>query len=155
MITYVDGNLLASVCDAIVLPVNCDGAVDNPVLGAMRGPQPESLATYKLACMCGLLTVGKVFTTYARSANPWWIVYFPIRRFEREPVTMQSIEAGLDDLRRECGARRMVSLALPVLGCISGGLREDQVKPLIEKKLGGLDMDIQIYCRGGFSTVAA
>src|SRR3954453_12882719 len=58
---------------------------------------------------------------------------------------LKDIEAGLSTLRREYQALGIESIAMPALGCGNGGLEWSAVKSMIERYLGDLPIDIEVY----------
>ena len=56
---------------------------------------------------------------------------------------------GLDDLRHVIEELEISSIALPPLGCGHGGLDWDDVRSLIEERLGDLDVVVHLYAPEG------
>ena len=60
-------------------------------------------------------------------------------------ATLVHVNHVLHALRNFVQKEKVTSLALPRLACGVGGLNWDDVKPLIEKQLGDLDIPVYIY----------
>ena len=60
-------------------------------------------------------------------------------------ATLTHVNHVLHALRNFVQKEKVPSLALPRLACGVGGLNWDEVKPLIEKQLGDLDIPVYIY----------
>ena len=60
-------------------------------------------------------------------------------------ATVSHVNHALHALRALIEKERIASVALPRLACGVGGLNWDEVKPLIEKQLGGLDIQVYVY----------
>ena len=71
--------------------------------------------------------------------GPRWLINFPSKKHWRQPSKLEWIVEGLKDLRRVIEAKKIVSIALPPLGCGNGGLDWSDVRPEIERILGSLD----------------
>jgi hypothetical protein len=72
-------------------------------------------------------------------------INFPAKQHWKSPSQLVFIIDGLSDLRRILIELDIISVALPTLGCGSGRLDWNTVKPLIERELVDLDIDIQVY----------
>ena len=74
------------------------------------------------------------------------ILNFPTKGHWREGSNLSDIEAGLKYLAENYEKLEINSIALPPLGCGQGGLNWKDVKGLINKYLGPLDLlDVYVY----------
>jgi O-acetyl-ADP-ribose deacetylase (regulator of RNase III) len=74
------------------------------------------------------------------------ILNFPTKGHWREGSNLSDIEAGLKYLAENYEKLEINSIALPPLGCGQGGLNWKDVKSLINKYLGPLDLlDVYVY----------
>lgn len=60
-------------------------------------------------------------------------------------ASLSQVNHTLHALRNFAQKEKLTSLALPRLACGVGGLNWDDVKPLIEKQLGDLDIPVYVY----------
>ncbi|MEK4297926.1 macro domain-containing protein [Oceanobacillus sp. FSL W8-0428] len=78
--------------------------------------------------------------------NPKYIINFPTKRHWRNKSRLDDIKIGLMDLKKEIERLDLKSIAIPPLGCGNGGLKWEDIRPLIELKFKDLDdVQIQIY----------
>ena len=92
-------------------------------------------------------------TNVSTSVKSWRLISAPNRLFLCFPTKIIPqkrselvwIEDGLSDLRQLIPTLWIKSLALPALGCGLGGLPWRDVKPLIEKHLGDLNIPVRVY----------
>lgn len=161
-VELVEGDMFESGAEALVNTVNCVGVMGKGLALEFKRRFPNMFRTYALACKCGEVRVGRmcVVDVHGESADrphspglqdDWTplftnrVVNFPTKENWRNPSKLEYIESGLDDLRRCIVNMKFKSIAVPALGCQNGGLDWDVVRPLIEKKLDGLDCRILLY----------
>lgn len=72
-----------------------------------------------------------VFDTHVTGPRRY-IINSPTKKHGRGSSRLTDIEAGLDALVSTVREHRIASLAIPALGCGNGGLRWQEVRPLIE-----------------------
>lgn len=97
---------------------------------------PENYNAYKRACDEGAVKVGRMFVWSAGALGadgPRFIINFPTKEHWRSRSKLSYIRAGLDDLVRQLKELSITSVAVPPLGCGHGGLRWEDVRPLIEQ----------------------
>ncbi len=117
--------------DAVVIPVNTQGV---PGAGlAKRAAQrwPLWARLYKQTCADGRLRPGTVVAHHGVGGAPI-LVDFPTKVDWREPSNLELIETGLQALQHWLLRHHEVkSIAVPALGCGLGGLRWEDVYPLL------------------------
>ena len=147
MIKYVKGDIFQSRCEAITNPVNCVGVMGAGLALAFKERYPENFDAYKKACETKELHMSKSFFFELEGpSNPKWIVNFPTKMDWKNPSKTAWIRFGLLRLAKEIQNRKIQSIAIPRLGCGRGGLVWDEIKPVIEDKLGHLeDVVIEVY----------
>lgn len=147
MITEAHGNLLQADVEALVNTVNTVGVMGKGIALQFARAYPAMLADYEAAAKRGEVRLGQmhVWENHALS-GPRWIINFPTKGHWRARSRLADIDAGLSDLVdvvRRLGIR---SLAVPPLGCGSGGLSWADVKPRIEKSLAELpEIDVRLF----------
>ena len=130
MIRYTQGNLLKAPAEALVNTVNEIGMMGKGIALMFREAFPETARAYEQAAKAGQVRVGRMFVTENRDliGGPRWIIHFPTKRHWRQPSKLDWIREGLWDLMRVINERQISSIALPPLGCGSGGLDWELVR---------------------------
>jgi O-acetyl-ADP-ribose deacetylase (regulator of RNase III) len=140
MIEHASGNILEADVEALVNTVNCVGIMGRGIALQFKDAFPENFKAYKVACDREELQPGRMFvfeTGYV--TNPKYIINFPTKRHWRGKSRIEDIKTGLESLVQVILKRRIGSIAIPPLGSGLGGLDWHQVRPRIEKALGGLE----------------
>ena len=129
------GNILKANAQALVNPVNCVGVAGKGLALLFRRAWPANYNIYVAACKNGQLRPGRlhIFPT-GRLGNPKWIINFPTEDDWRDKSKLIYIEAGLDALVIACLTNRIERVAIPPLGCGLGGLKWEDVEPLIRER---------------------
>ena len=139
MIEFQSGDLLKADVEALVNTVNTVGVMGKGIALQFRQAFPRNYEAYRRASSQGEVQPGRVFIfRTGELANPRFIINFPTKRHWRHKARLEDIRAGLVDLVNVVRREGIRSLAVPPLGCGSGGLRWAEVKPLIETALGPL-----------------
>lgn len=142
MITYLEGDLFTSPAQVIVNPVNTDGVMGKGIALECKKRYPKMFDHYKMCCDKKQLEIGKLMIWYAAD---YWVLLFPTKKHWHNPSKLEYIEKGLIKFVNTYAEKHIVSIAFPRLGCGNGGLHWDEVKPLMEKYLNPLPIDIFIY----------
>ena len=146
MITYKTGNLLEAPVEALVNAVNTAGVMGKGIALQFKNAFPANFKAYSEAVKSGSFQLGKVLMV---PVNPTgkvrYIVNFPTKGHWRYPSKIAWIESGLQDLKIQIKEKGIKSIALPRLGCGNGGLDWTQVRPIIEKEMNDLDVEIIIF----------
>lgn len=146
MLQFRTGNLFDSSMQTLVNAVNVVGVMGKGVALQFKERYPAMYEAYQAKCQKGELKLG---TLHLFKADDHWILNFPTKGHYRAKSKLADIEAGLIRLRDSYQQLGIVSLALPALGCGYGGLDWQEVRPLIERYLGGLPIPIEVYEPGG------
>jgi len=143
VITYVKGNLFSSPAKVLVNTVNTVGVMGKGIAKEFKAIYPEMFREYQALCESGELVPGKLFL-YKTSHK--WVLNFPTKRHWRQKSKVEDIEAGLRTFAEQYDTFGVHSFAFPQLGCGNGELDwEMQVRPLMERFLGPLPVDIHIH----------
>ena len=155
MLKYLTGDIWGSKADAIVIPVNTVGVMGAGLALEVKKRYPQVFKEYKDDCKRGLLQVGHI-RTYIPSNEEYCLLFFPTKKDWLKPSKLEYIEEGLKDLVLTIRLLKWTgiqSIALPQLGCGCGGLKWEDVKPLMEKYLKDdvdlKNVEIKIYVKGG------
>ena len=139
MIESRTGDLLATDAEALVNTVNCVGHMGRGVALQFKKSWPANFQAYAAACQRQEVQPGRMFVfETGQLTNPRFIINFPTKRHWRGKSRLEDIDSGLVALVAEIRERGIRSIALPPLGAGLGGLAWDDVRPRIERALGGL-----------------
>lgn len=143
MIRYVEQNIFESPAQVIVNTVNTVGVMGKGIAKDFKKYYPEMFKEYQRYCEIGALEVGKLWLY--KTPNKW-VLNFPTKKHWRNPSRLDYIESGLKKFVDTYKEKGIKSISFPQLGVGNGGLNwERQVKPLMEKYLEDLPIDIFIH----------
>ena len=142
MIQYIEGDMFDSPAQVIVNTVNTVGVMGKGIALAFKQRYPRMFERYREVCEKHQLTIGKLMLVYEPDH---WIMLFPTKENWRNPSKLEYIEKGLMKFVNTYSDKNIHSIAFPRLGCGNGALSWDEVKPLMEKYLKDLPIDIYIY----------
>lgn len=141
------GDLFTSDAQTLVNTVNCVGIMGKGVALEFKKRYPAMHEDYVQRCGAKAVRLGEPYIYEDLSGTK--IINFPTKEHWRSPSRLQDIERGLDFLVDHIGDWRVMSLALPPLGCGNGGLEWAEVGPLIFRKLSSLPIDVELYAPYG------
>ena len=131
--------MLLADTDAVVNPVNTTGVVGKEIARTFKQTYPENFAEYEAACRTKQVILGRMLLTENRTLHgPRWIIHFPTSQGSRQSSRLEWIVEGLVDLRRVIKEQGIQSIAVPPLGCGSGGLDWNEVRSVITEGLGDM-----------------
>jgi O-acetyl-ADP-ribose deacetylase (regulator of RNase III) len=146
IIEVTTGDLFTSAAEALINPVNTEGAMGAGLALQFRAAYPAMFQEYLEVCSRRMLEVGTLHWWHTGNTEPRFIVNFPTKKLWREPSRLEWIDAGLQTLRAQVEARSVESVALPALGCGLGGLPWDKVRAKIHLRLRSLvGVDVYVY----------
>lgn len=122
--------------------INCVGVMGKGLALEFKKRFPEMFEDYRRRCNAGEVRMG---TPYIYKASTPFILNFPTKDHWRNMSYYLGIEQGLDYVAENFEKLGITSLAVPALGCSNGGLDWNRVRPMIELKLGGLPIQIEVY----------
>jgi O-acetyl-ADP-ribose deacetylase (regulator of RNase III) len=145
------GNLLADEAEVLVNTVNTVGVMGKGIALQFKKAFPRNYDAYRKACEAELVRPGQMFVFETDQLDgPRLIVNFPTKRHWRADSRIEDIERGLEDLVRVLVAYEVTSVAVPPLGCGSGGLDWADVRPRIEKALTVIpNLTVALYAPDG------
>lgn len=127
-IKYYLGNIFTVPLETpVVVPVNTVGVTGGGMAKAWADLDPTAAHVYRKLCRDGLIEIGQVWPLV--SSRRW--ILFPTKREWQNPSHIEYIKQGLTALLREAIGAKYVSIAIPLIGCGLGRLRETDVLPLL------------------------
>ncbi len=133
------GSIFDCGADAIVVPVNCTGAMGAGLAKALLRKSPKTCAEYQKAARHGDMDPGDVYYDYSAAFTSWSHTFFLATKDHwRLPSQITWVSRGLDrlvsalDPHEGAIARPISTIAIPALGCGYGQLAWEDVRPLIE-----------------------
>ena len=139
----VNGNIFNSDAHALVNPVNCMGTMGAGLARQFRGKYPAMHQAYLIQCQEHRLRLGKVHVFHHSPSRT--IVNLPTKDHWRNPSTLAYVESGLIALNAALAEHDIRSVAVPALGTGLGGLRWQQILPLIHQHLTGDNLRVEIF----------
>lgn len=134
MVELTEGNLLTANVEALVNTVNCIGYMGKGIALQFKQAFPDNFEAYQKACRAHEVQIGRMFVFKTGSMyNPKYIINFPTKGHWREKSRLTAIKTGLKTLIEAVKRLSIRSIAVPPLGCGLGGLKWQQVRPLIEE----------------------
>ena len=151
MIEYIEGDIFESPAQVIVNPTNTVGVMGKGLALSFKQRYPEMFKKYKAVCKNHLFSVGKLMLFYE---TDHWVLLFPTKEHWRGPSKLEYIEKGLLKFVQTYESKNITSIAFPKLGCGNGELDWADVKPLMEKYLKDLPIDVYVYTGLGHDTAS-
>ena len=137
------GNLLEAEVEALVNTVNCVGVMGKGIALQFKQRFPHNFAAYERACRQKEVQIGQMFTVQTGLLiGPRFIINFPTKGHWKSGSRIEDIEVGLQALIEEIKKLDIKSIAVPPLGCGNGGLKWNEVRPLMEAAFSQL-LDVQ------------
>ena len=144
MISFVKGNIFDSEAEMLVNPVNTVGVMGKGLALEFKKRYPRMFEDYKIACNQGLFYIGQLMICTEKDHR---ILLFPTKKHWKYPSKIEYIESGLRAFVGVSKTMNISTIAFPPLGCGCGGLKWDDVKPLMEQYLAPLPQITYIYCK--------
>lgn len=142
MITYVRTNIFESNAQVLVNTVNTVGVMGKGLALQFKKLYPEMFASYQKLCDNKSLSIGKL--QIYRTPNKW-ILNFPTKADWRQPSKIEYIELGLQKFVANYELQGVSSISFPMLGCGNGNLEWSVAKPIMEKYLKNLPMEVFVH----------
>jgi O-acetyl-ADP-ribose deacetylase (regulator of RNase III) len=149
MITVRPGDLFASAAETLVCPTNTAGPMGAGLARGFAQRYPGLEGDYRAACDRGEVHPGQVWRWVGLFGQ---VVCLPTKRHWRDPARLGDVDRALGDLARRVGEWQLGSLAVPALGCGEGRLAWWRVAPLLGRRLGGLEIPVEVYPPTGAPT---
>ncbi|WP_255346160.1 macro domain-containing protein [Butyrivibrio sp. FC2001] len=108
----------------------------------LKNKYPEMVEAYKDLCDKKALNGGELALFKGEDR---WVLLFPTKKHGRSPSKIEYIEEGLKKFCAVWDKLNIDLIAFSKLGCGNGGLDWNVVKPLMEKYLKKLPINILLY----------
>ena len=147
MLHFITGDMLQSKAEALVNTVNTVGVMGKGIALQFKEAFPANYKAYIAACKNKELEPGKLLAVWDTNLlyGRKLIINFPTKTHWRQPSKYEYIEKGLIALQELIEKEKINSIALPPLGCGNGGLDWKLVKPMMQKYLGHLPIEISVF----------
>lgn len=143
MIKYLKGDIFSSKLQTITCPVNTVGVMGKGLALEFKKTFPGLMSDYATACTMEWLRIGRPWIWKVNDVRN--VLCFPTKAHWKKPSTYEYIEQGLLGMVQLHAQGELHAVAIPPLGCGLGGLDWEKVKPLIEKYLGDLGIEVEVY----------
>ncbi|HEU5281997.1 MAG TPA: macro domain-containing protein [Gammaproteobacteria bacterium] len=132
MMQLTKGNILEAKAEALVNTVNTKGVMGKGIALQFKKAFPDVFKAYKNACDTGTMQIGKIHIyEQPTSELHHYIINFPTKDDWKKPSKIEYIRKGLKSLTEAVQQYKIRSIAIPALGCGQGGLKWEDVLPLI------------------------
>jgi len=139
----VKGDVLASPAQVVVNPVNCVGAMGKGIALQVKLKYPGVYREYVNVCRHVGLKPGQLHCRPLTETQ--WVFNLPTKRHWRDLSRIEDVEAGLRATVINMNKLGFTTIAVPALGCGEGGLKYDDVRPLIIQILDQPGWTVYLY----------
>lgn len=122
-------NIFDADVDAIVIPVNTDGAMGKGLALQFKWRYDELFTRYRTLCKQGRFNVTQLLPM--RLAEGKYALLFPTKEKWWDPSKLEWVQANTAKLAEWCRQKEIKSMAIPPVGCGEGGLDFDVVRDLL------------------------
>lgn len=144
MIEYLEGDIFKSPAQVIVNAVNTVGVMGKGIALEFKKRYPKMFESYQKACDKKTFKMGRLMLCHE---TDHLLLLFPTKENWRFPSKIEYIEQGLANFVNNYAKLNINSVAFPKLGCGNGELDWQTVRPVMEKYLKPLPIDIYIYLK--------
>ena len=141
-IKVIKGNIFTTKCNVIVNTVNTVGVMGAGIALECRLRYPEMYNRYVNLCENKKLDIGIL---WLYKSTDKWLLNFPTKKHWKYPSKIEYLESGLDKFINTYESKGIESIAFPMLGADKGGISISNSLNIMEAKLQGLPIDIEIY----------
>ena len=146
----ISGDIFESECETLCNPCNIFGVGGGGLSYEFKHRYPAAFQTYLKSCKSGNLKIGNLsfhrsFEIDTKNKTQHNVLHFPTKDNFIYPSKIEIIEAGLKKFTDSYKQLEIKSIAFPSLGCGLGTLNFKEVKPLMERYLKDLDIEIEVF----------
>jgi len=144
------GDMFFADTEVLTISVNVVGVMGKGSASRFKYMFHEAYIVYQELCKNRILDVGKPYLLeYGNSKFPKLLKFllFPTKRHWKERSKIEYISKGLNYFKEkvQTGEWKMESIAFPALGCGLGGLKWEDVGPLMVKELLTIVPKVKVY----------
>lgn len=141
-----NGNLFEADAQAIVITVNCVGAMGKGVALEFKKRWPHLFNIYYKRCRAGKINPGEITKNEVfQIGNGRYAILMPTKFDWRKPSELQWIKSGVKDLRKIVDQFCLETVAMPPAGCGNGGLDFSDVLPFIKEEFDSIpDVELTV-----------
>nr|WP_297934962.1 hypothetical protein [uncultured Lachnoclostridium sp.] len=133
------GDIQVSDKQTLVLPVSCDGRVENVFFRPILLRYPYMWTKFLNICSKGLMVKGKLWL-YRHTPNRY-VLAFPVRDNILNDYSLEYVQEGLQKFLSTYQEKEITSCAFPILGRAQG------VEKLMCEYLSKCDIPLEIYSK--------
>ena len=138
-IFYETGDIQFSTCQTIVVPVTCDGTMDERISSIFRRRYPSMFARYRWICEQQLLVPGKLWIYNTPKKRK--ILCFPV--MGQDDLSFKAIEQGLAKFLETYQEKGITSVAFPLF--TAKNATEQDMVGLMSYYLAKCDIAVEVY----------
>ena len=145
-ITIKSGDMFTTEAKVLVNTINCVGAMGKGIALIHKQRYPEQYESYRKQCEAKKIHTGKVY--FWRGTSGGYdkdVLLFPTKDHWKNPSEISYIKTGLQAFVEKYQKFGITSIAFPKLGCSNGGLKWEDVKPIMLEYLSDLPIEIEIW----------
>jgi len=142
MLIYRRTSIMESTAQTLVNTVNCVGVMGKGLALEFKRIEPRMFGVYKKLCSEKKLRPGMLWLW---RGDGHWVLNFPTKDHWRSPSKLEWIEAGLQKFRDQYRIQGIRDISFPRLGCGNGGLDWEEVRPVMERYLSKLDINVFVH----------
>ena len=144
-VKYIDSyRILHDDAQVLICPTNAGGVMGAGLAKVFREQIPGLFTQYKAHCEHHD-PVDMVPFVYPFNGQQIYCLH--TKRKFWEASTLAIIEDGIAKLLEWCLTEEIKSVAMPALGCGRGGLKFEDVQPLLERLLSSSEVEFRLYHR--------
>lgn len=138
MLTEIHGDLFTLDIDALAHGVNCMGVMGAGIAVEFKQRWPVMFHRYRTACLNGTLRPGTCLP--CAETSPRWIYCLATQPRPGPCAMLPAIEGAVSGMVRHARAANVRRIGMPYIGCGFGGLRWDEVRPIVERASEGIEI---------------
>ena len=142
----VEGDMFDSEMQTLTISVNTVGVMGKGLASRFKYMYPAAFLVYQDIVKRKILRPGRPYLYKPESLNgERWFLFFPTKRHWKEKSNLKMICEGLKWFLKFYRREGVKSIAFPALGCGLGGLKWEQVGPVMVNCLKNAGIPVEVY----------